>query len=392
MNEQLLSKLYNYVNKQPSHEYSSNETSDTLEIAKREIEKLGIDYKIKLYRERERLLLYDKEDFIMEYTRSFFPNNGKIAFDITNDKFISEKFLKYAEINTTDSKLYTEDDFDEAYAYTKSKNENMVMKPLNMNSGTGVYLNVNKDNFKIFWKDCFAIQKKKNVAEPRVLIQNQIEGFEVRVVVRDGEVYSAIMRLPSHVIGDGKHTIEELIRKKNQQRKENPYFKSRLIKINPGLERLLKTKGRSLQDVLERDEFCILYPQSNVSSGGENFEVTKLLHPNILKLARDATLAVPGLHTSGVDIIIDGFDSEEGTVIEINKAPSFLMLYYPKTGEATRPLHDIFKTLKVEDRLLKDKLTLENLTEEEFEIIKSRYKYLYEKDKTLQKAFKNLIE
>jgi len=391
MNETLLSELYNYVNKQKSHEYGSEDTSDTLEIAKREIEKLNIDYEIKLYRERERLLLYDRGDFVMEYKRSFFPNNGKIAFDITNDKFISEQFLKYAGIETTHSELYEEKEFTEAYAYAISKNENMVMKPLNMNSGTGVFLNVNKNNFKVFWEDCFEIQKRKKVEKPKVIIQNQIKGFEIRVVIRDDEIYSAIIRLPSHVIGDGIHTVEQLIRKKNQQRKLNPYFKSRLIKINPGLERLLQLKGRSLKDVLESEEFCILYPQSNVSSGGENFEVTKLLHTNILKLARNATLAIPGLHTSGVDIVIDGFDAEVGTVIEINKAPSFLMLYYPKAGEATRPLYDIFKTLKVEDRFMKDKLSFENLTEEDFEIIKSRFKYLYEKDKILQKAFQKMM-
>lgn len=78
MDEALLSELYNYVNKQESHEYGSEDTSDTLEIAKREIEKLNIDYEIKLYRERERLLLYDRGDFVMEYKRSFFQITGKL--------------------------------------------------------------------------------------------------------------------------------------------------------------------------------------------------------------------------------------------------------------------------------------------------------------------------
>lgn len=90
-------------------------------------------------------------------------------------------------------------------------------------------------------------------------------------------------------------------------------------------------------------------------------------------------------------MIIDGFDAEEGTVIEINKAPSFLMSYYPKSGNQTEPLYDIFKTLRLEHRLLNDSLEKTDITDENFSIIQSRYKYLYEKEKYMNEAIKELL-
>ncbi|MRB24833.1 bifunctional glutamate--cysteine ligase/glutathione synthetase, partial [Bacillus thuringiensis] len=48
-----------------------------------------------------------------------------------------------------------------------------------------------------------------------VLIEEFINGTEYRFFVLDGKVSAVLLRIPANVIGDGSHTIEELVAQKN---------------------------------------------------------------------------------------------------------------------------------------------------------------------------------
>lgn len=88
-------------------------------------------------------------------------------------------------------------------------------------NGIGVFTDVNSENLDKVWDECFAIQKKRDVKDPRILVQDYIEGYEVRVIVTEGKSLSATIRTPAYVIGDGQNTIENLISTKNEKRKQN---------------------------------------------------------------------------------------------------------------------------------------------------------------------------
>ena len=53
---------------------------------------------------------------------------------------------------------------------------------------------------------------------PDVLLEEQCEGEDLRVVVIDHEVVAAAVRRPASVIGDGVHTIAELIERQSRRR------------------------------------------------------------------------------------------------------------------------------------------------------------------------------
>src|SRR5699024_3889441 len=165
----------------------------------------------------------------------------------------------------------------QAKQHVQKINESVVIKPLNMNSGSGVFLNINSKNFDIFWEECIDIQEKKKIEKPQVIVQNQVRGFEVRVVYTDGKLSTAIMRIPAHVIGDGTRTVRELIDLKNAERKNNPHFAKYPIKINDTLVNLLANTQNTLEDVLPPSEVLMLYPTSNVVTGGESYEITNFL-------------------------------------------------------------------------------------------------------------------
>ncbi|TVT28888.1 hypothetical protein FO441_00995 [Salinicoccus cyprini] len=392
MDEKTLRRIYEKFQTQNRNVYSENISVNLIDITKRELERLGIKYKTVDYRGKERLDLYDGDEFLYRYNRSFYHNNSKLGFKIANDKLLTERFMKYNNIATTNSRLFSENDFDKAYKYVLERSRPMVVKPLNLMGGLGVHLNVTALNFEYAWNQCRSIQKDKKVEEPRMIVQEQVSGFEVRINITEGKIYSSTLRVPSHVKGDGNRTIKELINLKNAARKKDPFLKNKLIKINSHLENILNQKGRSLEYVLANEELCVLYPQSNMVQGGENYEVTNLLNRNVLEQARNAVLALPGLHTAGIDIMIDDFSDELGTVIEVNKAPEFLMTYYPIIGEPRNPLYSIFNSFFIESRVLRDKISASNVSSDDLEVIKERYRFLYEKQKSQENSIRSLLE
>src|SRR5699024_8372016 len=125
---------------------------------------------------------------------------------------------------------------------------------------------------------------------------------------------------------------------------------------------------------------------------GENYDRTGMVSEQIKQLGVDAVKGIPGLHTAGVDIMVESLDSTEGKVLEVNKAPGFQMNYYPLIGKPQRPLKNIFSNLILEDRISKEEFDPEDVTEEELDSIIKKYKFLHEKLKTQEKIIKQLLE
>ena len=44
-----------------------------------------------------------------------------------------------------------------------------------------------------------------------MLVESHIQGYDHRILVVAGKVVAAAKRVPGHVVGDGRHTIEELV-------------------------------------------------------------------------------------------------------------------------------------------------------------------------------------
>jgi len=392
MKEETLKELLAQIDNQTKNEYPLDISIDLLTVAKQELKEMGIEYDTKLERGKEKLLIHDKGKFIYKYNKNFYHNNSKFGFKIANDKYLTERFLKFAGVPTTDSGIFNKNEYDKALNFIKSSDTIFVVKPYNLMAGIGVNLNVSKDNFEYAWHNSFTVQDDYKIENQKVIVQEQIRGFEIRLIVVEGEMLSVTLRVPAHVIGDGVSSIDELIHMKNSERKQNGYLKNRLIKKTGILSEILNQKHKSLDHILRDGELCILYPQSNMIQGGENYEITDMVSDQIKKLAVDAVKGIPGLHTAGVDIMVESLDSTEGKVLEVNKAPGFQMNYYPLIGKPQRPLKNIFSNLILEDRISKEEFDPEDVTEKELDSIIKKYKFLHEKLKTQEKIIKQLLE
>jgi cyanophycin synthetase len=80
----------------------------------------------------------------------------------------------------------------------------IVLKPLDGNHGKGASINVTN------WEDAVSVwHSPKNTAGASSL--KVYYWFDFRILVIDNKLVAAAKRVPAHVIGNGKNSIEELI-------------------------------------------------------------------------------------------------------------------------------------------------------------------------------------
>ncbi|AKG73428.1 hypothetical protein [Salinicoccus halodurans] len=392
MNEKILAEFFEKTKEDESLEYPKDIEIDLLNVAEDELKRLEIPFE-RVTNKKNTLRLYNTSNSPLRYVKGFYPNNTNLGKLICKDKFLTQRFLDYAKIKTPIGKMFKPNDLSKAKEFVrKSPEKKFVLKPVSMSMSLGTFLGVNSENLEKCWNESFQVQKKYKVDVPRVLIQEQIEGLEIRIIVVEGEVGTAIFRGPGNVVGDGIHTIEELINEKNSERKKHNYLNRNLLKINDNLLNNLSNRGLTLDSVLPEGEYCVLYSQSNIATGREVFEVSKYLNPHIFEQVLDAVTAIPGVHTAGVDIFIENLDAKEGTIIEVNLNPAFQLHYYPMIGKPSTPLYDVFKYNKIDRKILNDDLNFDSLTQEEFELVIERFKFLYNKQKKLSNAFNSFLK
>ena len=81
-----------------------------------------------------------------------------------------------------------------------------MVKAPSFSQGLGVFLNVTEQDFKERFHECVEMQKERK-REPSVIVQEMVDGFELRVTVVEGEFFGSIIRIPAYVTGDGTHNL-----------------------------------------------------------------------------------------------------------------------------------------------------------------------------------------
>ncbi len=202
-----------------------------------------------------------------------------------------------------------------AYRYARKLGFPVIVKPNSKSQGFGVARVYNKREFA---QAVGVLSRRENV----FLVQEVVLGNDYRIVVLDNRVISVYQRLPLSVVGNGKLTVDQLLRaKQNSFRKtgRDTVIPFDDIRITNALKRL----GLSRQSVLKKGESVALLPNANLSTGGDAIDVTGKTHPAWRKLAVRLTRDM-GLRYCGVDIMVQGtlaFPPHSYVVLEINPAP-----------------------------------------------------------------------
>jgi cyanophycin synthetase len=210
----------------------------------------------------------------------------------------------------------------------------VVVKPLNANHGRGVSINLNSDEEV----EAGFAEAKEHSRSRAILVESFVTGFDHRMLVVDNKLVAVAKRVPGHVVGDGTHTIAELVDIVNEDPRRGIGHEKVLtmLEIDTQARRLMDAAGVTEETVLPDGEIFYLRSTANLSTGGTAIDLTDVVHPDNRDMAERAIMAV-GLDVGGVDFLIDditkSYKDIGGAIVEVNAAPGFRMHVAPSEGQ-----------------------------------------------------------
>lgn len=207
----------------------------------------------------------------------------------------------------------------------------VVLKPRDGAKGTGVFANIGDGS--VLERRFAELTSQSPV--PILVLESHIRGDDYRILVYGDQYVAAIRRIPANITGDGKLTVNELIRQKNAHRRKNPFLSTGLIKKDQEVADYLVRHGYDEHSVPATGEHIQLRAAANGSAGGDVVDVTDDLPASIRQSAVRAVQVVPGLFCAGVDILYDGSPENvnaEHAVLELNSQPEIGINMYPTKG------------------------------------------------------------
>lgn len=261
-----------------------------------------------------------------------------ISVDISSNKQLTKFILRDHKIPVPYGKVvYSEWS---AVAAAKQIGMPVVVKPFNGNQGKGVYLNLNSDEAI---REAFLDASKYSSG---VIVESFVKGRDFRVLVVGNKVAAVAERLPALVVGDGLHTVKELVDIVNSDPSrgdshEKPLTKIRLDSVALNL---LKKNGMDENYIPGKDEVVKLRENGNLSTGGTAIDYTDSIHPDNAQLAIRAANAI-GIDIAGIDFVTDDISRSildtGGVIVEVNTAPGIRMHLYPSVGKPRNVAADI---------------------------------------------------
>jgi cyanophycin synthetase len=139
-------------------------------------------------------------------------------------------------------------------------------------------------------------------------------------------------------VGDGKHTVRELVDIVNADPRRGSGHSTSLTKIrfdDIALARLA-LQGLEADSVPAHGQRVILRNNANLSTGGTATDVTDDVHPEVAARAVEAAQMI-GLDLCGVDVVCDNvlepIENQRGGMVEVNAAPGLRMHIAPSFGK-----------------------------------------------------------
>ncbi len=219
----------------------------------------------------------------------------------------------------------------------------VVVKPLSGAKGAGVSVGV---------ASAGEVDKAFALARdlcPAVLIEGFVAGDDHRMLVVDGKLVAVSKRIPGHVVGDGKRTVEELVADINRDPRRGTGYLKWLVRleIDDEADERLAALGYTRASIPAKDEVVYLRGTANIATGGTAVEMTSRVHPDNRDVAILAAAAI-GLQVAGVDFltpdITRSYSDVGGGICEVNPSPG-LRVHWVAEGETPDVAGPILDTI-----------------------------------------------
>jgi len=253
-----------------------------------------------------------------------------IAESIAQDKDLTKKLLEAAGVPVPTGRAVR--DAEEGWVAACEIGLPVVVKPQDGNQGKGVTVNItSREHFMIAYAAAEEISYD-------VLVERFIPGHDHRLLVVGKQLVAAARREPPHVIGDGVHTVRELVDLVNSDPRRGEGHATSLTKIRFDEIAMARLEVQGLNDasVPQVGQRVILRNNANLSTGGTATDVTDDVHPELAARAVEAAQMI-GLDICGVDVVCEtvlkSLEDQGGGVVEVNAAPGLRMHLNPSFGK-----------------------------------------------------------
>lgn len=248
-----------------------------------------------------------------------FEHLNSVADGIAENKVAGKALMAELGIPVPASYYFTNSSFDFLKANTFLKQHSTcVIKPLNGTDGQGILMHV---------KDASVIEAhiQKNIGDYQEwLLEEQVDGGDLRIQCFNGELLAACVRKPCTLVGNGKLSISDLITQRNALiRQQNP---ENHIDIDAQVERRLLKAGLDLSSVLDIGQSLQIKDVANMAQGAHAVDVTDQVHPTYKKylaqLATALNIKFFALDVMTTDLGAD--PTQHAKVLEFNAQPAWM--------------------------------------------------------------------
>ena len=290
------------------------------DIITEEAEKLGLEVEIIAKNKNTFFIKGNWKEILFKSTD--FGGNSSLGIKISNDKELTYRLLERHNLPIAKTIYITKGGLEN---FTQNSLESIsfpvIIKPIDEWHGNGVMMNITSFS---------ELKNKLSLSFERyekMIIQEQIDGDEIRVLIVKDAFLVAKNRTPAHVIWDGTKTIKELI---NFENSSNPYRSEQYntplsyIQIDKELLGFISKNNLTLESIPSKNEKIQLRGNSNIGSGGITVDVTDDLCEDIKNTCKQAC-KILNLEICWVDIltrdITKPLSETGGIILEMNATP-----------------------------------------------------------------------
>ncbi len=252
-----------------------------------------------------------------------------VAESIAQDKDLTKRLLHAAGVPVPLGRPVA--DVDDAWKVAEEVGLPVVVKPQDGNQGKGVTVNITT---RAQLEAAYAAALQYG---DEVMVERFLPGHDFRLLVVGHQLVAAARREPPQVLGDGVHTISQLVDIVNQDPRRGSGHGTALTKIrldDIAIARIA-AEGLAPGSVPAQGQRVVLRNNANLSTGGSATDVTDDVHPEVAARAIEAAQTI-GLHICGVDVICESIlrplEEQNGGIVEVNAAPGLRMHLAPSFG------------------------------------------------------------
>nr|WP_246590237.1 N-acetylglutaminylglutamine synthetase [Marinobacterium ramblicola] len=233
-----------------------------------------------------------------------------VAMSRCDDKAVTRRLLQKEGLRVPEQVVAGDDEQIEDFL---SRHHSVVVKPARGEQGRGIQVGLaGLDEVRV------AVDNARHYCD-KVLIEQCVKGEDLRIIVINYQVVAAAVRRPPRILGDGTHSVGELIERLSRRRQAATDGESS-IPLDSETERSVRKLGYEFDDLLPSGEWLQVRTTANLHTGGTIHDVTAELHPVLSSAAVRAAKAIE-IPVVGLDFMVPDVSGPDYAIIEANERP-----------------------------------------------------------------------